>query len=334
MRLISEVDVDRLVDPRMAVEIAAAAFMRQSSGSQPLPGRLDLRRSEPRAGMLVLSGYSSGGLGIVKSNMHTYLGSPPERTTASLLALWDMRTCQPLALISSAAFNGHRTASGFAAAARVLARSNASMLTVFGAGHMAAPTIAYLAAVRPIRHVLVKSRRLEQAEQLTAELSASSRFSGISFEATADAERAAAAAEIIACVTSADAPVFPGEAVRPGTFVVLGGANRPSAREVDDVLIKRALIYADHLAGCLEKAGDIRVPLANGTIREGDLAGEIGTLLAMGSSPPLADIVAFKSIGIAPQDLALAEHVLERADAAGAGTIYDPISGCIGGSTP
>jgi ornithine cyclodeaminase len=327
MRLISEADVQHLINPREAIDIAADAFVRQSTGSEPAPGRLDLRRPQPKAGMLILSGYSGAGMGIVKSNMHVYLGTPAQRKTASLLALWDMEQCVPLALISSAAFNGHRTASGFAAAVRALARPDASRLAIFGAGHMAAPAIAYMKAVRPIRHVTITSRRHEQAHLFAQCMADGGKNPGVTFEAVADRDAAAVSADIIVCVTSSDEPVFSGRVVRAGTCVVLGGANRPGAREADDDLARRAVFYCDHRAGCLEKAGDVRIPLAGGIIAD-DAADDIGPLLA-GKAAARGEIPVFKSIGIAPQDLALASYVVGKANAAGVGTAYDPLTGQI-----
>ena len=327
MRLLSEADIARLVEPETAIALAERAYIEHATGALPDPARLDLRRNEPKAGMLVLAGFSAGRIGIVKSNMHAYGGAPPARRTASLLAVWDMAACVPLALISSAGFNGHRTASGFAAAARALAPRDARTLTVFGAGHLAAWTVRYLALARPIERVVVVGRRREQAQLMAARLGAEPLFAHIRMEVGTDPARAAADADIIAAVTSSDTPVFPGEAVRRGTLVVLGGANRSAAREVDDTLARRATIYVDHLAGCMEKAGDIRIPLASGVMKAGQIAGEIGALLAAGSPTPAHDVVAFKSIGIAPQDLILAQHILDRADALQLGTLWDPLDG-------
>ena len=324
MRLLSERDVEQIVRPEIAIELAQQAYIEHATGRLPDPARLDLRRAEPKAGMLVLAGFSSGAMGILKSNMHAYSGAPAERKTASLLTVWDMAACCPLALISSAAFNGHRTAAGFAAAAMRLARPDASTLSVFGSGHLAAWTIRYLARVRPLRHVFVVSRRLESAKALIAALRAEASLASITFEALDDPAAAAERADIIATVTSSDTPVFPGSAVKSGTFVILGGANRPAAREVDDDLARRMTVYVDHAAGCMEKAGDLRVPLASGVLMQSQMAGEIGTLLASGDMPPHADVMAFKSIGIAPQDLLLAQHILAQADLLKIGTIWQP----------
>lgn len=329
MRLLSEADIERLVEPGFAIELAERAFIDHATGTLPAPARLDLRRTEPRAGMLVLAGYGTDRIGLVKSNMHAYASDPPARHTASLLALWDMTACVPLALISTVGFNGHRTAAGFAAAARALAPPDARTLTIFGTGHLAPWAIRYLALVRPIERVVIVGRRQQQARTLVTKLGREPALGHIRFEAGTNPANAAGSADIIAAVTSSDTPVFPGEAVRRGTFVILGGANRPDAREADDVLARRATVFVDHQSGCLEKAGDVRIPFESGVLPASRMAGEIGHLLASKAAPPPHDVLAFKSIGIAPQDLSLAQYVLEGADALHLGTRWDPLAGAM-----
>jgi ornithine cyclodeaminase/alanine dehydrogenase-like protein (mu-crystallin family) len=139
-----------------------------------------------------------------------------------------------------------------------------------------------------------------------------------------DAGRATAQADILVCMTTSDTPVFPGSAVRDGALVILGGANRPTAREADDQLIRRATIYLDHTEGALAQAGDLAIPIAQGVINESAIAGEIGSLIGQPAAIPRRDGVnVFKSIGIALQDLTLAQALLCRAQQQGVGTIFD-----------
>jgi ornithine cyclodeaminase/alanine dehydrogenase-like protein (mu-crystallin family) len=227
-------------------------------------------------------------------------------------------------LMAARGFNGHRTAAGFAAAARLLARDDASVLTVFGAGRLARSTLRYLVGVRPIRRALIVGRTPGRAEVLAAEARAWAGFEGVAVEPCGDPAEAAACADIIATTTTAERAVFPGAVVRPGAFVVLGGANRPTAREADDDLIRRAVIYPDHREGALAKAGDLLLPLAAGTIKEEAIGVEIGALLD-GPAPalPAGFVRVFKSIGIARQDLMLAQALLQRAEEQGVGMVLD-----------
>jgi len=323
MRLLSEADVERLTDPELAIRAAAEAFRMQAAGAAAGPGalgRLDLR--QPGAGLLALAGFAGDSL-LVKTNVHAHPAGG-HRKGGSLVTLWDAAQARPVALIAARGFNGHRTAAGFAAAARLLARADASVLTVFGAGRLARSTLRYLVGVRPIRRALIVGRTPGRAEALAAEARTWAEFDGVAVEACDDPAEAAACADIIATTTTADNPVFPGAVVRPGTFVVLGGANRPTAREADDDLIRRAMIYPDHRKEALAKAGDLMLPLAAGTIKGKAIGAEIGALLG-GPAPalPAGFVSVFKSIGIARQDLMLAQALLRRAEQQGVGTVLD-----------
>jgi ornithine cyclodeaminase len=162
------------------------------------------------------------------------------------------------------------------------------------------------------------------------------RFAAVSFAMEADPARAAQAADVIVTITTSSEPVFPGEAVRPGTLVILGGANRPAAREADDSLMRRAAVYVDYLDACLERAGDVKLALASGALQPGRIAGEIGRFVGGEAVAPLpgTDVVVFKSMGIAAQDILLAQMLLARAEMSGAGISFDPRDGTVSAPEP
>ena len=321
MRLLSEAVVERLIDPAMAIKAAEAAYRMQSARAAE-PGRMMLRQDEPPAGLLALAAFAGDTL-VVKTNVHAQPAGG-HRTGGSLVTLWDAARAVPLALIAALAFNGHRTAAGFAAAARLLAAPDAGVLVIFGAGRLAAPTLRYLIAVRPIHTVLLVGRDPRRSEALAAEAAKWPGFADVRVEACRNAADAAARADIIATTTTSAEPVFPGAAVRPGTLVILGGANRANAREADDALIRRARITPDHRAGALAKSGDLAIPLATGVIGADAIGPELGVLLDAPPGPPPSGFVSvFKSIGVAPQDLTLACALLARAEALGLGPVFD-----------
>jgi ornithine cyclodeaminase len=325
MRLLSENDVEQLIDTELAIQCAETAFVQQVSGASLVRGRLDMRRPSPRAGVLAVAGFGHDDSQLmIKTNCHGWPQADGPRVTRSLLTLWDMAEIRPIALISAEGFNDHRTAAGFAAAAKVLAPAEASTLAIFGAGKMAMPALLYLLKVRRIRRVLIVGRNAERAEAMAARARLLRQLSGVEISVTRDAAEAAAQADILVTVTTSDTPVFPGEAVRDGALVILGGANRPGAREADDALIRRAIIHTDHTEGALEKAGDLIIPLATGVIDKSAIAGEIGALIGQPSpAAPRGAVHVFKSIGIALQDLVLAHALLSRAEARGLGTPFD-----------
>ncbi|HUC51507.1 MAG TPA: ornithine cyclodeaminase family protein [Xanthobacteraceae bacterium] len=335
MRLLSEQDVERLVDPALAVASAAEAYRRQSSGAQPPPGRLDLSRQAPTGSVLVLAGHGPDGLFCSKNNVHVYPDAESrQRNASSVLALWDTIRCQPLALLASNGFNNHRTAAGLAAAADKLASPAAKTLTIFGAGKIAPAAIRYLHAVRPFERILIIGRGPARATALAETLKREPALAQVDIGAGSNTAEATRAADIIVTLTSAHEPVFSGRDVKRGAFVVLAGANTPRAREADDALIARSTIHVDHRDGCLTRAGDLAIPLASGVLKPEQIAGEIGLVFcAAAPTRPANDITVFKSIGIIAQDIALAYALYQRALERGVGHDFDPVTGEISART-
>jgi ornithine cyclodeaminase len=329
MRLLSESDVAQLISPEIAIAAAERAFSLQSSGSLPNPGRVDIR-STPDFRALVIAGLIEGPNFGLKTNMHGYASNLP-RSTASFLTIWNVETCQPRAFIATSGFNDHRTAAGFAAAARALKGKKARTLTVFGAGKIAAPTIRYIAEFCPIEHVNIVALRPGRAEVLAETMRQMSFMKSITVSAALSHEEAAQGADIIVTITTSDTPVVFGEWVKPGALVILGGANRPGAREADDALITSAKIFVDHTDGCIEKAGDIRLPIQNNLLTRADIVGEIGSVFSghLKCEDEADKIIVFKSIGLISQDLVLAEALLTRARQRNVGVFYDIQDGSI-----
>lgn len=90
MRLLCEQDVERLVDPAMAITSAAEAYRQQASGTQHAPGRLDLPRQDPTGNVLVLAGQGGAGLFCSKNNAHG-VGLDFNAVTGETLALAAMQ---------------------------------------------------------------------------------------------------------------------------------------------------------------------------------------------------------------------------------------------------
>jgi ornithine cyclodeaminase/alanine dehydrogenase-like protein (mu-crystallin family) len=270
----------------------------------------------------------------VKSNVHAYPDGPEApRLWGSLLTLWDWQRAEPRALLSARAFNEHRTAAGFAVGADRLAAPDAGILALFGAGKSAPLTLRYLKAVRPsIREIRLAGRAPGRVQALAAQAAHWPEFADTRICCAASPEAAVAGADLVATVTTADQPVFPGAAVKPGACIILGGANRPEAREADDALMRRADLYVDARQGATDKAGDIRLALESGALIAERIRAEIGAVPAGGL--PLSegsDLRVFKSMGLAIQDVILAEYLVDRAEAAGRGLMVD-LAG--GGSPP
>ncbi len=237
--------------------------------------------------------------------------------------LHDAATGRPVALLEAGWLTGLRTAAASALAATRLARGDAAVLALLGAGVQAAFHLEAMVGVRPVRHVLVASRTRERAERLAAE--AAARHPGLAVEVVSDADAAVAQADLVVAATTSRTPVVRGVRLRPGAFVALVGAFTPDAREADTEAIRRARVYVDTYEGALAEAGDLLIPMAEGAFaREaiaGDLAGLVTGRVAGRRDPD--EITLFKSVGAAIEDLAVATLAVRLAEARGVGVTVE-----------
>jgi ornithine cyclodeaminase len=128
-------------------------------------------------------------------------------------------------------------------------------------------------------------------------------------------EAAVGTADIVSCATSSVTPVLAGRWLRPGIFVDLVGSFSRSKREADDDVIRRSRIFVDTFDGALSEAGDILDPLTRAIITRERIEGELADLVSgrvLGRENG-HDIILFKSVGTAIEDLAVSLLVIERA---------------------
>ena len=99
--------------------------------------------------------------------------------------------------------------------------------------------------------------------------------------------------------------------LRPGTHVDCVGAYRPSMRETDDEVVRRARIFVDTRTGAFGEAGDILQPIKSGVIGKEAVLADLFDLArgtSTGRQTP-EEITLFKSVGAAIEDLAAAVAV-------------------------
>ena len=163
------------------------------------------------------------------------------------------------------------------------------------------------------------SRSPENRAAFAAEMSESL---DLEVEPVDDAETACARADIIVAATSSATPVVKGDWIAPGAHVAAMGANRISARELDDAAVGGFdLIAVDDIEQSRIEAGDLAGPVEAGVISWDEVV-HLGDIVA-GRVPGRSyrsQMTLFKSLGIALWDVAVAHYLYERAVQDGAGT--------------
>jgi ornithine cyclodeaminase len=220
--------------------------------------------------------------------------------------LIDNRTGAPVALMDGGELTRRRTAAASALAADYLARGEASVQAVFGAGALALHFVRAHAAVRPIRTVHVVNRSRSKADDLVATLKKEGFDAQVS-----EPEPAVRAAHVVSCVTGSSEALVKGAWLQPGTHVDLAGAFRPTMRETDAETVGRATVYVDTYDGAKAEAGDLIQAEREGTFSFDRVAGDLAALCkgTVKGRKDAGEITLFKSCGTALEDLAAAVMV-------------------------
>lgn len=238
--------------------------------------------------------------------------NPPEPSIQGAVVLFSGKSGGPLLSADGAEMTFRKTAADSALGADYLARKDARVLLVAGAGGLAPHVIEAHRAARPgIDRVLIWNRTPARAE----ELAAAQRAQGIDAEAVATMAHALPLADIVSCVTMTGDPVVAGALLKPGAHVDLVGAYQPHMRESDDETIRRAgMIFLDTRVFS-ERSGDVLEPLNRGLItREGLVADLFDLCTGRHKGRSSEDqITVYKNNGGGHLDLFTARHLLTRA---------------------
>lgn len=220
----------------------------------------------------------------------------------------------PVAMLDGAMVTRLRTGAASALASSYLSRPDSSHLLVIGTGALAPYMALGHCSVRPIRRVSVSGRDERRAQATAAEIRT---LVGkeVAVKVAGSREDAVGAADIISCATSSPEPLVAGKWLRPGTFLDLVGSFTPQRREVDDEAVLRSRVFVDTLAGALAEAGDLLHPLRRGVIDRRRIEGELADLVSgrVSGRREQDEIILFKSVGTAIEDLAAAQLIVAAA---------------------
>ena len=200
-----------------------------------------------------------------------------------------------------------KTAADSALGASLLAKQDARVLLIIGAGGLAPHMLAAHRAARPsLDRVLVWNRTFERAEALARAHAGQ----GYAIEAVRDLDQFTPEADVISCVTMSKTPLVRGALMKPGAHLDLVGAYLPDMREADDDAMARGSLFVDTRSG-MEGAGDLCQPVARGRIEWGNVEADLYELCSGRHSGRRSadEITVFKNVGGGHLDLFTAQHL-------------------------
>jgi alanine dehydrogenase len=312
--LLNQSEVLAALDMRGALNAVDEIFRLHGRRQVQMPPKvyLDLPGGDVRA----MPAYAAPlGFASVKNiNMH-----PGNRGIPSIigtLTLFEPQTGFPLAIMDATAITRMRTGAASGVATRLLARADALVLSIIGAGNQALTQLEAILLVRPrIEHVVIFDLDADRAAAFARK--ATDRF-GVVVRVAASAEEAARAADVLTTITPARSPIVQRDWIKPGTHINAIGADAAGKQELATDLTTAARVVVDDLEQATH-SGEINVPLAQGVFKESDIYAELGHLVAgvKAARQNSTDITIFDSTGLALQDLACAAHVYRKLTSSG-----------------
>jgi alanine dehydrogenase len=321
IRVLSREDVRRALPMRQAIEVVKDAFAQLSAGQAELPLRTALDVPRHNGVTLFMPGYLAADDRMALKIVSVFDDNPAQGLPLihALVVVVDAETGAPAAVMDGTYLTALRTGAASGAATDLLAREDARVAVIFGAGAQGRTQLEAVCAVRPIEEAWVYDIAPEQAETYAEEMSQRLSLPVRVAESPSEAVRRA---DVICTATTATSPVFDDDDVRSGTHINAVGAYTPQMQEIPPATVLRAKVVIDEHEASIAEAGDLIIPMEQGLMSEEHIYAELGEIVA-GEKPgreTREEITFFKSVGVAVQDVAAAGAALDAAERLGLGT--------------
>src|SRR2546423_971348 len=290
MEYFDEEKVRRLLRIEELIPAMRQALGEFSAGKWQQPVRGVLAQRGGFFGVMPASGES---MGIKMVTFYPNNAGTNLPTHMAVIALFDPKNGEPLALMDGRYITEMRTAAVSAVATDALAPRDAKVLALLGAGVQAQAHLEMLPRVRRFEEVRVWNHHPEKAQRFAEE-------HGIR---AMELETAVRGADVVVTVTSAREPVLKGEWLKSGAHVNAVGASRPDWRGLDDAAM-RDIVIVDSYESARDESGDVILSGATPVA-------ELGEILNGSKRVEPGATTIFKSLGMAVEDVAAAKLVYD-----------------------
>jgi thiomorpholine-carboxylate dehydrogenase len=214
-------------------------------------------------------------------------------THMAVIALFDPKTGEPLALMDGRYITEMRTAAVSAVATDALAAPDAKVLALLGAGVQGRAHLEALRHIRQFEEIRIWNRTPARAERFAEEHGVKAMV----------LEKAVRDADVVVTATSSHESILKGAWLKTGAHVNAVGSSRPNWRELDDVAMSNVVIV-DSYEGARTEAGDV---ILSGVTP----SAELGEILNGTKRVDASATTIFKSLGMAVEDVAAARLIHE-----------------------
>jgi alanine dehydrogenase len=229
-----------------------------------------------------------------------------------VVMLFSAQNGQLLAIIEADWLGCMRTGGASGVATKYLARPDAKIVGLVGAGNQAVTQLMGICAVRQISTAYVYARRPRECAIFCDEMT---RLLNIAVKPVTAAQQAVEVADILVTATTSPDPVLRGEWLRPGCHINAIGSNWAQRRELDvSTLQLSSLVVTDSREQARIEAGDLIIPANEGLLDWNEVYNLADVIVGYAPQRELPDdITLYKGVGIALEDIATAAHVYRLA---------------------
>ena len=259
--------------------------------------------------------YDMAGIKWIGSGPQNYKKGLPRASVTIILN--DPDTKLPLCVADGTKVSTMRTGASGGVAVKYLAKSDASVMTICGAGAQAPTQLEAALIGRPsIKTLYIYDIRPESSERFAAEVNA--KYPEIETIITDDVETAVRNSDIIDCVTLASEPFIKGEWLKKGALVM-----NMADYEVDNECVKRSSkVVVDYWENVKHRMiSTVALMWKDGLFKDEELYAELGQIVN-GSKPGREndeEIIYFNAVGAGIMDIAVAARCYRNAAKEGKG---------------
>ena len=316
---LSASDVRKVLTMQDCIETMRGAFAQLVNGEALVPLRSTLTMPSKNGGALFMPVYLPNIQRVGLKAVTVYQDNPSKGLPMihAVVMVFDASTGIPLAVMDGEVITAMRTGAVSGLATKLLARENAKIVAIIGAGVQGETQLEAVCTVRDIKKAYIFDRNRERREDFVKKMTEKLAMEIIA----AESMDVLSEADVICTATTSKVPVFRNTDIGVGVHINSVGSYRPDMAEIPPETIMRAKLVVDQMQACLSEAGDILQPIELGLVSRDHIYGELGELVTgmKGARETEDEITVFKSVGLAVQDLATADLILTKAKKLGLG---------------
>jgi ornithine cyclodeaminase/alanine dehydrogenase-like protein (mu-crystallin family) len=314
--ILTEADVNKLLDMKSAVPCLESAFREQSEKRFLMPERQVFKATDSA----VVRVMSASMPKLEALGLKVLLGVPAKRKASSTyfaVMLFNPDDASLLAIISAGRLTQLRTGGASAIATKYLARISISTVGILGAGVQGYGQLEGIATTTKLEEAIIFD--IDQP-RVRSFAETAQNVLGVKVRQAQRLEELYEA-DVLCTATTSVKPLIFGAKLREGVHLNAIGSNAPNRQEIDHTALLRSRVFVDDAKQALAESGDLVIPIQAGIYKAGSIVGELADVVTgkLKGRTSDSDITTFKSVGIALEDLAVSRAAYELALSRGVG---------------